>query len=89
MGGRSSRLDLAIENGVRGADLPRIDVHPVVFVGTYDVENWRVLRERCDDLRAHVHGVPVPARLAGDDAEASLACRINAMAPDFAPPGRS
>jgi len=44
VGGHSSWLDLAIENGVRGADLPRIDVHPVVFVGTYDVELARAAR---------------------------------------------
>jgi hypothetical protein len=86
----SRQLDLAIENDVRGADLPRIDVHPVMFGGTYDAENWRVLRERWDDLRAQLHGVPVPARLAGDDAEASaLIAEINAMAPNFAPPAMS
>jgi hypothetical protein len=86
----SWQLELAIENGGRGADLPRIDVHPVVFGGTYDDENWRVLRERWDDLRAQLHGVPVPARLAGDDAEAvALIAEINAMAPNFSPPDMS
>lgn len=82
----SRQLDLAIEQGMRDAGLPRIDVHPVVFGGTYDAENWRVLRERWDELRAQLHGVPVPARLAGDDAEATvLIAEINAMAPDFSP----
>lgn len=85
----SRQLDAAIEQGVRGSDLPRIDVHPVVFGGTYDAENWRVLRERWDELRAQLHGVPVPARLAGDDAEATaLIAEIGAMAPDFSPPGK-
>lgn len=86
----SRRLALAIENGMRDADLPRIDVHPVVFGGTYDAENWRVLRERWDDLRAQLHGVPVPARLAGNDAEATaLIADISATAPNFAPPEKS
>jgi hypothetical protein len=37
-----------------------------------------------------LHGVPVPARLAGDDAEAvALIAEINAMAPNFSPPDMS
>jgi len=48
-----------------------------------------VLRERWDELRAQLHGVPVPARLAGDDAEATaLIAEIGAMSPDFSPPGK-
>lgn len=86
----SRQLDLAIATGVRGAELPRIDVHPVVFGGTYDAEHWRVLRERWDELRAQLHGVPVPARLAGDDLDAAvLIAEISAMAPKFSPPGQS
>lgn len=83
----SRQLDRAIEDGQRGTGLPRIDVHPVVFQGTYDAENWRVLRERWDDLRAQLHGVPVPAREAGADAAAAaLLAEIGAMAPNFSPP---
>lgn len=82
----SRQLDLAIDSGKHGVELPRIDVHPVVFSGTYDAENWRVLRERWDDLRAQLHGVPIPAREAGDDAEAvALLAEISAMAPNFSP----
>lgn len=83
----SRQLDLAIAAGADPADVPRIDVHPVVFSATYDAENWRVLRERWDDLRAQLHGVPIPARLAGDDpAAAALIAQLTAMAPDFSPP---
>lgn len=83
----SRQLDAAIASGANPAQAPRIDVHPVVFGATYDAENWRVLRERWDDLRAQLHGVPVPARLAGNDAaSAELIAQICAMAPDFSPP---
>lgn len=62
--------------------MPRIEIDPVVFGGTYDAENWRVLQERWDDLRAQLHGVPVPSRLAGDDEEARLLIEeISSMAP--------
>lgn len=43
-------------------ELPRIEILPVVFEGTYDEHNWRVLRDRWDDLRAQLHGEVIPPR---------------------------
>lgn len=66
--------------------LPYIMVRPVIFQGTYDEHNWQVLRDRWDDYRAHLHGTPVPYRLAFDDAEsAELIRRLAAAAPNFSP----
>jgi len=68
-------------------EVPRIEILPVIFKGTYDEHNWAVLRRRWDDLRAQLHGVIVPPSSHGDDPEtAALAHVINAMAPDFSPP---
>ena len=45
--------------------VPRIEVRPVVFRGTYDEHNWAVLRARWDDLRAQLHGIVIPPDAAG------------------------
>ncbi|MEO8905279.1 MAG: C-terminal helicase domain-containing protein [Polyangiaceae bacterium] len=67
-------------------DVPRIKVRPVVFRGTYDEHNWRVLRARWDDYRAQLHGVVVPSRLATDDAEGNeLVEQLARSAPNFSP----
>lgn len=50
----------AIEDGVPSQELPRIEVRQVIFEGTYDEYNWRVLRQRWDDLRAQLYGVVIP-----------------------------
>ena len=79
-------LEKAIEAGIRGDPLPRIEVRPVIFRGTYDEHNWQVLRERWDDLRAQLHGVVIPPRFAEADPESSkLIQEIIAAAPNFSP----
>lgn len=76
-------LEQAILEDRQGARLPRIEVRPVVFEGTYDEYNWQVLRQRWDDLRAQLYGVVIPPRLAkGDPVRAE---QINTAAPDFSP----
>ncbi|MBN3787225.1 DEAD/DEAH box helicase [Burkholderia sp. Ac-20353] len=93
--GRVDRLgslwESMIERAMHGAessDVPRIEFCPVVFKGTYDELNWRVLRERWEDLRAQLHGVVVSAHLAARHPEqAALIDDINGAAPDFAPRG--
>lgn len=66
--------------------LPHIMVRPVIFLGTYDEHNWQVLRDRWDDHRAHLHGTPIPHRLAFDDVEsAELIKQLAAAAPNFSP----
>ena len=74
----------AIRDGER--ELPRIEVRPVVFRGTYDEHNWRILRERWDDLRAQLHGIVVPARLVEENPEdRALVAEMARAAPNFSP----
>jgi superfamily II DNA or RNA helicase len=82
----STMLESSIRAGAAPEHCPFIEVRAVIFAGTYDAENWRVLRERWDDLRAQLHGVPVPARLAGSDATLqAIADELGRHAPDFSP----
>ena len=67
-------------------DLPRIEIHPVVFRGTYDEKNWRVLRDRWDDLRAQLHGIVIASHVAEKLMPAEeLINEINSAAPNFSP----
>ncbi len=66
--------------------IPRIEIRPIVFKGTYDEENWRVLQDRWDTLRAQLHGVVIVAP-PGDDRLQRLATAINSLAPQFSPQG--
>lgn len=78
----------ALQKGRRGDDLPRIEVLPVVFRGTYDEYNWRVLRERWDDLRAQLHGEMIPLHQVGSemtDEERQILQDLDAAAPSFSP----
>jgi len=76
----------AIADGVRGQDLPRIEIRPVIFKGTYDEHNWKVLRIRWANLRAQLHGVVIPPAEAEAYAHiASVIEEINRAAPCFSP----
>ena len=66
-------------------ELPCIEVLSVVFEGTYDEHNWRVLRHRWASLEAQLHGIVVPTRGIEDADELALARSINDAAPDFGP----
>lgn len=92
--GRVDRVGSHWENSLRQAiaagcppdALPRIEVRPVIFQGTYDEQNWKVLQQRWDDLRAQLHGVIIPPQEAAayqglDD----LIKEINDAAPNFSP----
>ena len=66
--------------------LPRIEVRPVVFEGTYDERHWSVLSERWDDLRAQLHGVVVPGRDRTDpNVDLAIVAELDRMAPNFDP----
>ena len=89
--GRVDRMNSLWESMLKEAlqsntALPKIEFHPVVFQGTYDEENWRVLRERWDDLRAQLHGIVISPELAkkytGFESEVR---EINDAAPNFSP----
>jgi superfamily II DNA or RNA helicase len=83
----AKELNSAIRDGKSGADLPRIEVRPVIFKGTYDEHNWSVLLGRWDDLRAQLHGEAIPARLrmAEDDEGRRLLDELAAARPEFSP----
>lgn len=68
-------------------DIPTIEIRPVIFKSTYDEQNWRVLRERWDDLRAQLHGIIIPDRISeGCDLEdKKIIDELNSQAPNFAP----
>jgi hypothetical protein len=81
-----NELKKAITDGREGDDLPRIEVRPVIFKGTYDEHNWHVLRARWDDLRAQLHGVVIPPSEAIVDQEhMELIEEISKAAPNFSP----
>jgi len=81
------QLDKAIKDGWAADRLPRIEIRPVIFKGTYDEYNWSVLRERWDDLRAQLHGVVIPSRLtnSNDESLRLLIEEISRSAPNFSP----
>ena len=80
-------LRQAIDGGKKGPYLPRIEIRPIIFKGTYDEHHWNVLQERWDDLRAQLHGEAVPARLRASEDEEGRAIldEIAAARPDFSP----
>ena len=83
-----SMLDEAIKKNVGPDEIPRIEIRPVVFQGTYDEKNWQVLRDRWDDLRAQLHGIVISSRLASC-CSGEVADDINFSAPNFAPPTKT
>jgi hypothetical protein len=67
---------------------PRIEIRPIMFMGTYDEHNWSVLRRRWELLRGQLHGIIVTGaemRLS-DDEGIKLAEDLNAQAPRLSPP---
>ncbi|MBC7390922.1 MAG: DEAD/DEAH box helicase family protein [Opitutaceae bacterium] len=67
--------------------IPRIEIRPVIFKNTYDEQNWNVLTERWDDLRAQLHGIIIPERKAiyTSDENKKLIKELNENAPNFSP----
>jgi len=87
----SRKLRSAIDEGTTGEALPRIEIHPIIFRGTYDEWNWDVLQKRWDNLRAQLHGViisPSEAKSSESDNDErlrKLVKEITDMAPSFLP----
>ena len=78
------KLKEVIENAPHD-QIPKIEVYPVIFQGTYDEKNWQVLRERWDDLRAQLHGVVISPRIARNNVDAVIVDELNRAAPNFSP----
>ena len=82
----STQLRDAIAKNTETRQLPRINVRPVIFKGTYDEHHWRVLSERWDNLRAQLHGVVISDRLYANDPQLQQWAReLEAKAPKFSP----
>jgi len=80
------KLNQVIADNQANGDLPRIEIRPVVFRGTYDEKNWQVLQDRWDDLRAQLHGITISPRIAEKYADAEeMIAEINRAAPNFSP----
>jgi hypothetical protein len=78
--------EVRLREGTPVEELPRIDIRPVVFEGTYDEKNWEVLRERWDDLRAQLHGVVISPLMAHRSSiPVAIVEEINNAAPNFSP----
>lgn len=81
------KLNQVIAGTQTDGDLPRIEIRPVVFRGTYDEKNWQVLHDRWDDLRAQLHGLVISPRIAEKYWNVDkLMAEINDAAPNFSPP---
>jgi len=81
-------LDDALKEKTAPEALPRIEIRPVVFRGTYDEHNWQVLHERWSDLRAQLHGMVLTSETVGDVLMSQIVKKINADAPNFSPNGK-
>ncbi|MCG5526413.1 hypothetical protein LRB11_15995 [Ectothiorhodospira haloalkaliphila] len=76
----------AIAENCPPTDLPRIEVRPLVFRGTYDEWNWEVLRRRWEELRAQLHGVIISSEAAEKySGMEELLREIESAAPNFYP----
>ena len=63
-----------------------IEIRPVVFHGTYDEKNWRVLHGRWDNLRAQLHDIVVSSSIVERYSDAQeMVAEINNAAPNFSP----
>ncbi len=80
------KLRDAIQSQKSPHELPRIEVRPVIFRGTYDEYNWSVLNERWDNLRSQLHGIVIPQNredISSDDLP--YFDEVTMAAPDFTP----
>lgn len=81
----SRLLKEAIDAGSQ--DLPRIEVRPVIFRGTYDEHHWSVLSQRWDEQRSQLHGLIAYGedRENLNEEESRLLQSLEEKSPDFWP----
>ena len=65
--------------------VPRINIRPVIFKGTYDEYNWKVLESRWSDLRAQLHGVIINGDISSDEELRCIYDEISKNTPNFSP----
>jgi hypothetical protein len=81
-----NELKKALDSETPAHQLPRIEVRPVIFRGTYDEHNWKVLRERWDNLRAQLHGDVISPEFANcNHDDQGLFDEVSNAAPNFSP----
>lgn len=86
VGCRWAKLFEEVSEATEPKRLPRIEVRPVIFSGTYDEHNWSVLRSRWDNMRSQLHGVVIPYRAEElNDEEKRLVSELEEARPDFSP----
>jgi hypothetical protein len=67
--------------------MPTINIHPIVFAGTYGEHNWNTLERRWKSLRAQLHGDilgDVGSQI--DEQKSGLIERVKSATPRFNPP---
>lgn len=78
-------LDEAIKGGMSANKLPQIEFRPVIFKGTYDEYNWKVLQKRWNNLRAQLHGIVISNSQNYDEEDRDILSGIHKSAPNFSP----
>lgn len=66
-------------------NLPHIELHCVIFKGTYDEYHWEVLKERRLALRAELHGEILPQAKPCSDSDRAILQRVIKATPTFRP----
>ncbi|WP_418024073.1 helicase-related protein [Paracoccus sp. TD-10] len=81
----SRLLQEAVDAGSQ--ELPRIEIRPVIFRGTYDEHHWSVLSRRWDEQRSQLHGFIASGddRENLSDEESRLLQSLEEKSPDFWP----
>lgn len=81
----SQLLQEAVDAGSQ--DLPRIEIRPVIFRGTYDEHHWLVLSRRWDEQRSQLHGLIASGedRENLSEEESRLLQSLEEKSPDFWP----
>lgn len=81
----SRLLREAVEAGSQ--ELPRIEIRPVIFRGTYDEHHWSVLSRRWDEQRSQLHGLIASGKDRENlsDEESRLLQSLEEKSPDFWP----
>jgi superfamily II DNA or RNA helicase len=66
--------------------MPTINIHPIVFAGTYGEHNWKTLETRWASLRAQLHGDVLGGTTSTDDeCQQELRERVRKATPRFSP----
>ncbi|WP_084621479.1 DEAD/DEAH box helicase [Luteibacter yeojuensis] len=74
-----------LDDNEKGGEPPRIEIHPVIFSGTYDEHHVQVLRDRQADFYAQLYGRVFANEPGLTDSEKAIQAEIQAAVPNFSP----